>query len=84
MKMTNGIHIVETNDFLKNIWEREGYVLVKGMNGIEETKEEDVVDSEIKDEKEMGLPELRTLAKELGINTYKMSKQEIIDAVKKG
>ena len=35
MKMTNGVHIVETNEFLKNIWEREGY------KEIEETKEEE-------------------------------------------
>lgn len=67
-KMTNGKHTIETNDFLKNIWEREGYEIV------EESEQEEHDDG-------ISFSELRTMAKEAGINTKGMKKDEIIQAL---
>jgi hypothetical protein len=63
MKVSNGINTVETTEFLKNIWLREGY-------------------KEISDEPELTYQEMKSKAKELGINTHGMSKQTLIDTLK--
>lgn len=66
MKVTNGTHTVETTEFLKNIWIREGYKVV------EETEE-------AKDE--LTYQELKSMAKDKGINTHGMKKEEILEAL---
>lgn len=70
MKVTNGTHTVETTEFLKNIWIREGFW---------EVTEEAVVQT---DKDELTYIELKTMAKEKGINTHGMKKDEIIEALK--
>lgn len=67
-KVTNGKHTVETTDFLKNIWLREGYEIVD---------EEEAAEPE----NELTFAELRTMAKEKGINTHGMKKEEISEAL---
>lgn len=64
MWVTNGINTVETTEFLKNIWIRDGYREVE-----EETKDEPTY------------LELKTMAKEKGINTHGMKKEEILEAL---
>jgi poly-D-alanine transfer protein DltD len=72
MWMTNGKYTVETTPFLKNIWEREGFTLV-----------DETVKEEVKEEiEELTWQELKTLAKEKGINTRGMKKDEVIEALK--
>lgn len=66
MKVTNGTHIVETTDFLKNIWIREGYTVVEDTDELKE---------------ELTYLELKTLAKEKGINTHGMKKEDILEAL---
>ena len=68
MKVTNGTHTVETTEFLKNIWIREGYKVVD---------ESEVV--EAKDEPTY--QELKSMAKDKGINTHGMKKEEILEAL---
>lgn len=68
-KVTNGKHTVETTDFLKNIWLREGYEIVD--------EEEEAAEPE----NELTFAELRTMAKEKGINTHGMKKEEISEAL---
>lgn len=70
-KVTNGKHTVETNDFLKNIWLRDGYEIV------DEEEEEEAAEPE----NELTFAELRTMAKEKGINTHGMKKEEISEAL---
>lgn len=67
-KVTNGKHTVETNDFLKNIWLRDGYEIVD---------EEEAAEPE----NELTFAELRTMAKEKGINTHGMKKEEISEVL---
>lgn len=69
-KMTNGINTIETNDFLKNIWVREGYSMVE-----ESEEPEEVVKEEPK------YLELKSMAKEKGINTHGMKKEDILEAL---
>lgn len=64
MLVTNGKHTVETTEFLKNIWIRDGYVEVEEV------------------EEELTYQELKSLAKEKGINTHGMKKEEILEALK--
>ena len=66
MKVTNGTHTVETTEFLKNIWIREGY---KVVDETEEAKDEPTYQ------------ELKTMAKDKGINTHGMKKEEILEAL---
>lgn len=66
MKVTNGTHTVETTEFLKNIWIREGY---KVVDETEESKDEPTYQ------------ELKSMAKDKGINTHGMKKEEILEAL---
>lgn len=66
MKVTNGTHTVETTEFLKNIWIREGYKVVEEMDELKE---------------ELTYLELKTLAKEKGINTHGMKKEDILESL---
>lgn len=66
MKVTNGTHTVETTEFLKNIWIREGY---KVVDETEEAKDEPTYQ------------ELKSMAKDKGINTHGMKKEEILEAL---
>ena len=65
MKMSNGVHTIECIELVKNVWEREGYTEV----------------DDTKDETEISYSELKTMAKEAGINTHGMKKEEIIAAL---
>lgn len=67
MKVTNGTHTVETTEFLKNIWIREGYTEV--AEGAEPDKDEPTY------------LELKTMAKDKGINTHGMKKEDILAAL---
>jgi hypothetical protein len=72
--MTNGIHTVETNEFLKNIWIREGFVEV-----IEEVVQEPKVEPEAHT---LSYIELKQLAKAKGIPNYnKLSMKELIKLI---
>lgn len=64
MKMTNGKHVIETNEFLKNIWVREGFV------PFDEEPEE------------INYTEMKRIAKENGINSHGMKKDELLEAIK--
>lgn len=66
MKMTNGTDTIECIELVKNVWERDGFWEVE-----EGDKEEDVLTYQ----------ELKSLAKEKGINTHGMKKEEIIEAL---
>jgi len=69
-KMTNGINTIETNDFLMNIWVREGYSMV------EESEEPEEVTKDAPT-----YLELKSMAKEKGINTHGMKKEDILEAL---
>lgn len=69
MKVTNGTHTVETTEFLKNIWIRDGYKVVEEAEPSEEPKDEPKY------------LELKTMAKEKGINTHGMKKDDILEAL---
>jgi hypothetical protein len=74
MKMTNGIHTVETNDFLKNIWIREGFTEVI-EEVVQEPKAEGVGHS-------LSYLELKQLAKAKGIPNYnRLSMKELIKLI---
>ena len=76
MKMTNGIHTVETNDFLKNIWIREGFTEV-----IEEVVQEPKAEAEGVGHA-LSYLELKQLAKAKGIPNYnKLSMKELIKLI---
>ena len=66
MKVTNGTHTVETTEFLKNIWIRDGYKVVEETDELKE---------------ELTYLELKTLAKEKGINTHGMKKEDILESL---
>jgi len=68
--MTNGINTIETNDFLMNIWVREGYSMV------EESEEPEEVTKDAPT-----YLELKSMAKEKGINTHGMKKEDILEAL---
>lgn len=63
MKMSNGVHTIECIEFVKNVWERDGFTEV------------------VEEESELTYSELKTLAKEKGINTHGMKKEEIVEAI---
>ena len=67
MKVTNGINTVETTEFLKGIWLRDGYT--------------EVVEGSEPDKDEPTYLELKTMAKEKGINTHGMKKEDILEAL---
>lgn len=71
MKMTNGVHIIECTEFVKNIWEREGFEVVSDDYELEREEESG----------ELTYQELKSLAKENGINTHGMKKEEILKAL---
>lgn len=71
MKMTNGVHTIETTEFLKNIWVRDGFAEVTEPEPTEETDE-------------MTYAEMKSLAKSKGINTYGMKKEDIMEALEGG
>lgn len=79
MKVTNGINTVETTEFLKNIWLRDGYRVVEESEEVEAQK---VSSKEPEETKEvLTYQELKTMAKEKGINTHGMKKEEIIESL---
>ena len=88
MKVTNGKHTVETTEFLKNIWIRDGYEEVIEQEVIEqevieqEPIEEEMQEEQTEDEKEeLTFAELRRVAKDKGINTHGMKKEDILEAL---
>ena len=42
MKMTNGTNTVETTEFLKNIWTREGYTVVEEVEELSYDEMKDI------------------------------------------
>lgn len=76
MKMSNGEITIECDKFTKNIWERNGFEEV-----IEQTEESEESEEVIEQTEELTYAELKTLAKEKGINTHGMKKEEIIAAI---
>ena len=68
MKVTNGVITEETNEFLKGIWIRQGFWVV------DESAEPDP-------KEEPTYLELKTMAKDKGINTHGMKKEEIQTAL---
>lgn len=74
MKMTNGIHTVETTEFLKNIWIREGFHEVIEEPFIEPTSEPET--------QALSYIELKQLAKAKGIPNYnRLSMKELIKLI---
>jgi len=67
MKVTNGKTTEETTEFLKNVWIRYGFWVV------DETEPEP--------KEEIPYQELRKIAKEKGINTHGMKREEIEQAI---
>ena len=64
MKMKKGNIIIECIPFVKNVWEREGFV------PFDEEPEE------------ISYTEMKRLAKEHGINSQGMKKEELLEALK--
>lgn len=70
MKMKKDDVVIECTEFTQNIWKREGFVPFD-----EEPEDEE-------DEGEISYKEMKRIAKENGINSHGMKKEELLEAIK--
>ena len=69
MKMKKGDIIIECVDFVSNVWAREGFILF-------DEEPEELENGEIP------YKEMKRIAKENGINSHGMKKDELLEAIK--
>jgi hypothetical protein len=72
MRMKKGDMIIECIELVRNVWEREGFVIV---NETEEVKP-------VGKTTEITYADMKRIAKENGINSHGMNKDTLLEAIK--